>query len=111
MANKKDFKSAGETAVNKFFSKPVEDKLETQTAHNTLSTLHTPTTLKETNNNSKYKDKPRINLAFDDGLLDYLHIMIRIDGGSLTKYINNLISQDKDSRNSEYQEALKLFKI
>ena len=59
----------------------------------------------------KSKDKQRINLAFDEGLLEYLHIMVRLDGVSATQYINNLIHRDKEDRAEEYKEIVKLFKV
>lgn len=106
--SKKSFKSAGETAVNKFFSTEIAPSAENNIdAPKVLNTPNAPTPHKSSN--QAYKDKPRVNLAFDDGLLEYIHIMTRLDGVSLTKYINRIIAKDKDNRASEYQNALNLF--
>lgn len=111
--SKKNFKSVGEQAVSKFFS-----DISTQDAHmvqDKPNTLNAPMSISkdktEITNKLKSKDKQRINLAFDEGLLDYLHIMVRLDGVSITQYINNLINKDKEGRAEEYKEIVKLFKM
>jgi predicted DNA binding CopG/RHH family protein len=111
--SKKNFKSVGEQAVSKFFSDiSTQDAHITQDAPNALSALKgTSKNQTEIQNKLKSKDKQRINLAFDEGLLDYLHIMVRLDGVSATQYINNLIHRDKEERAEEYKEIVKLFKV
>lgn len=115
---KKDFKDIGTQAANKFFSgKSVvtneESAQQAQNAHIVHKTYKTDEEHKLHNihdDKNKYINKQRINLALDDGLLDYLRIMVRLDGVSATKYINKLIIEDMAKRNLDYMGALKLFK-
>lgn len=104
---KKNFKDIGAQAASKFFpekSVPINEH-DTHDAHKESN----ETNVQTEKDKNKYINKQRMNIAFDDGLLDYLHIMIRLDGVSATKYINKLIIQDKKLRENEYHDALKLF--
>jgi hypothetical protein len=49
---------------------------------------------------------PRINMAFQTSNLEYLQIISRIEGKSITEYVNNLVEQDRQ-KNSERMEAAK----
>lgn len=49
---------------------------------------------------------PRINMAFQTSNLEYLQIISRIEGKSITEYVNNLVEQDRQ-KNSERIEAAK----
>jgi len=49
---------------------------------------------------------PRINMAFQTSNLEYLQIISRIEGKSITAYVNNLVEQDRQ-KNSERMEAAK----
>ena len=49
---------------------------------------------------------PRINMAFQKENLEYLQIISRIEGKSITEYVNNLVEQDRQ-KNSERMEAAK----
>ena len=134
---KKDFKQLGAIAVDKFL-KPTQDTLNTpvtqhtpntqdtlntqdtpSTQHtpntqDTQSTQHTPVT-QHTPNTQKTKrervqNRARINLAFDDTALDYLQVISRLDGKSITRYINDLIHQDARKREDEYEQAKRILK-
>jgi hypothetical protein len=41
------------------------------------------------------KKSSRINMAFTPSNLDYLRLISRIEGVSITSYVNNLVQQDK----------------
>ena len=49
---------------------------------------------------------PRINMAFQTSNLEYLQLISRIEGKSITEYVNNLVEQDRQ-KNSERMEAAK----
>jgi DNA-directed RNA polymerase subunit F len=49
---------------------------------------------------------PRINMAFQTANLEYLQLISRIEGKSITEYVNNLVEQDRQ-KNSERMEAAK----
>jgi hypothetical protein len=119
---KKNLSSIGERAVSRFFS---EDTHKTHTADKEYNTHKTQQKISnsensknallenddENNGKLKYVDKQRITLAFDEGLYDYLKVMIRFDGVNATKYINNLIEQDKQKRSDDYKMAFEIFKL
>lgn len=49
---------------------------------------------------------PRINMAFQTANLEYLQLISRIEGKSITEYVNTLVEQDRQ-KNSERMEAAK----
>jgi hypothetical protein len=53
---------------------------------------------------------PRINMAFKDGNLEYLQIISRVEGVSITEYVNRLIKQDSEQQWDIIQTARKLLK-
>lgn len=53
---------------------------------------------------------PRINMAFQPDNLEYLQIISRIEGISITQYVNNLVEADKASRIDIVEDAKKLLK-
>lgn len=122
--SKKSFKELGEKAVNKFFSSPIKDAQLTPAEPDAPITLVTPTTqsnktasTEETKSSkimvekkTRVQARPRINMAFEESLLDYLHIMSRLDGVSITQYVNQLITKDKETNQDAYLQALKFFK-
>lgn len=128
MATKKSFKKTGAEAVSKFFSdatlstqpEPItqdarhtQQVQDVQVTQNEQSTLVTQDTQNAQEKNITVKDrvqsKPRINMAFDEESLDYMHVMARMDGVTITKYVNKLIQNDMQVRNEEYKMAVKFF--
>ncbi len=53
----------------------------------------------------KGKKLPRINMAFDNENLEYLHIISRIEGVTVTKYVNILIEADRKKRAEDIERA------
>lgn len=49
---------------------------------------------------------PRINMAFSAESLDYLRVMSALKGMSITKYVNDLVEQDR-ARNTETYDTAK----
>ena len=60
--------------------------------------------------NEKNQKLPRINMAFTLDNLEYLHIISRIEGVSMTEYVNLLIAKDKSQRTEEIEKAKSLLK-
>jgi hypothetical protein len=54
---------------------------------------------------------PRINMAFSPDNLEYLQIISRIEGKSITEYVNKLIRIDSSSRAEEVSQAKSVLKI
>ena len=96
---KKDFKTLGNQAAEKFMTPETHD---TQEAPTTQATQEEPSTRKH-----KY---PRINMAFYGDNLEHAELMARIEGVSITKYINNLIEADRDSKKDLIEKAKQFFK-
>jgi len=53
---------------------------------------------------------PRINMAFQTSNLEYLQIISRIEGKSITEYVNNLVEQDRQRNAARLEEARSIFK-
>lgn len=85
---KKEFKI--ENAVDKFFTP------STQEEHNTQE-------------EQKKKKLPRINMAFYEDHLEYLQMISRVKGISITQYVNDLIDIDKEKNQELIRQAKELF--
>jgi len=66
--------------------------------------------ISQTTQGKKGKKLPRINMAFSTQNLEYLQIISRIEGISITEYVNRLVEADKESRNDIVEQAKKIFK-
>jgi hypothetical protein len=112
---KKSFKNSGAEAVNKFFSKDtlndVHSTQDTQIKQNTHQEPQTQNTsiLNKYSKKERVQSKPRINMSFHESALFYLNIMSRLDGVSITTYVNNLVSVDQKNRDLDYKKAIELF--
>lgn len=77
---------------------------EVQEVHDTHSTQEVQEV--QRTQGKKGQKLPRINMAFQTSNLEYLQIISRIEGKSITEYVNNLVEQDRQ-KNSERMEAAK----
>jgi len=118
---KKSFKDASAAAVQKFLnlspSPTAEDAGELLVAEEqqlasaqalpikTKSLGAEAPPLKE-----KYIDKYRMTLVIKQELKAYLDVITRLEGCSITQYINQLVEKDYKVRNDDYQIGVKLFK-
>ena len=64
----------------------------------------------QSNAGKLWKDKFRTTTVLEDDVKEYLDIIIRLDGTSITQYINNLVHNDMINRAEEYDVASRLFK-
>lgn len=53
---------------------------------------------------------PRINMAFSNDNLEYLQIISRIEGVSMTRYVNILIEADREARAGIIKQAKTILK-
>lgn len=53
---------------------------------------------------------PRINMAFTQENLNYLQIIARIEGVSITEYVNRLVKADHAARADELERAKDILK-
>jgi len=102
---KKDFKTLGNQAAEKFMTPETHDTQEAQAAQEAPTTQ--PTQEEQSPRKHKY---PRINMAFYGDNLEHAELMARIEGVSITKYINNLIEADKDNKKDLTEKAKQFFK-
>jgi len=77
-----------------------QDEPNTQDVPNTHSTQ-----------GKKGQKFPRINMAFSPENLEYLQIISRIEGKSITEYVNTLIRADSLNRADEIKQAKSILKI
>ena len=66
--------------------------------------------ISQTTQGKKGKKLPRINMAFSIQNLEYLQIISRVEGISITEYVNRLVEADKESRKDIVKQAKKIFK-
>jgi len=58
----------------------------------------------------KDSKRQRINMAFEDENLGYLRVISRIEGVSITEYVNRLVAKDIKLRESTVNKAKQLLK-
>ena len=80
---------------------PALQFISTQEVHDTQEVQQVQRT-----QGKKGQKLPRINMAFQTANLEYLQLISRIEGKSITEYVNNLVEQDRQ-KNSERMEAAK----
>lgn len=95
-------------AINKFFTHETQQEQNTQEIDEILEALQE----QEEQKTPKRKQKwPRMNMAFKGNNLEYLQIISRIDGISITDYVNGLIKSDQTTRIEDVKAALKILKF
>jgi len=58
----------------------------------------------------KRKKLSRINMAFTDENLEFMQLISRIDGTSITEHVNRLISKEREERAGEIEKASQILK-
>lgn len=90
------------------------DKGETQEQQVKQDTQEAPreqgTYKKHPTQGRKGQKLPRINMAFSNDNLEYLQIISRIEGVSITQYVNNLIEADRGVRADDIERAKGILK-
>jgi len=56
------------------------------------------------------KKLKRINMAFTDENYDYINVMSRVKGLSLTDFVNELLAKSREENNAVYQKTKDLLK-
>lgn len=100
---KKDFKDA----AKRFISNAEPDTQEEHVTPSAPDTPNTHVTHDEPHTQGSRRQKyPRINMAFYGNNLEYLNLISRLEGVSITQYVNDLISED-EKKNREKVESMK----
>ena len=89
-----------------------QDKQEAQEAQQVQETLETQeqqevqevARVSQQTQGKKGQKLPRINMAFTKDNLAYLHRISRIEGCSITDYVNSLVSKDYEKRHKLLKE-------
>ncbi len=102
--SKKSFKDLSNPALQ-FITQDTQGTQDTQSTQDTL-----PTPVEHQPQRKRSQKLPRINMAFQESNLEYLQIMSRIEGVSITRYVNGLIEQDRSLRAELYDKGKELFK-
>lgn len=93
---------------------PAMDFISVQEAHGTQEARKVQDAprrpLSASSQGKKGQKLPRINMAFATSNLEYLRLISRIEGISITEYINRLIQADRDKRQGILEEAKKLLR-
>jgi predicted DNA binding CopG/RHH family protein len=93
----------------------ITETQEEQDAINAHDTQHEQNThvvsVAHTTQGKKGHKLPRINMAFSPENLEYLQIISRIEGMSITEYVNTLIKTDSSKRANEITQAKSILKI
>ena len=107
---KKDFKDAAKRFISNA-EQDTPDTHDTPSAQETQITHDTPDTQRthDTQGNRKQKH-PRINMAFYGKNLEYLELVSRIEGVSITQYVNDLISKDEEHNRERVQTIKSMLK-
>lgn len=94
---KKNFK--GINPAMQFITQPEQDAQETQDEQKTQPTQ-----------GRKGQKLQRINMAFQPDNLDYLQTISRIEGVSMTDYVNRLLQRDRITRADIVEKAKAILK-
>lgn len=111
MKKNTNFADASTAALNKFFHSNEENQKTTSQENNADSDQQEDVKPKPIVVQKKYIDKYRMTLVLDDESKMYLDVMTRLEGRSITQYINDLIAADAEKHKDEFLMAAKLFKI
>lgn len=101
--SKKDFKPPSAMA----FLTPNGDS--SQEVHGTLDTQEVRST--HPTQGRKGQKLQRINMAFSDENIEYLRIISRAKGVSMTQYVNDLLDIDRNNNTDTIKKVKELFNI
>ena len=108
---KKSFKQQSNDAVMNFITK--QDEIEQQKDNSDYNTKSEPTgaQLDNTERSTKTLKKQRINLFIDADIFEPMNILMDKDRTNITRYINQLIRENVNSRQDEIEKAKEFFLI
>lgn len=108
MKPKNNFANASTAAVSKFFNHNKEESASQGTSEIQEKQI---ATIDKAPVQKKYADKYRMTLVLESESKVYLDVITRLDGRSITQYLNELIAADIEKRKEEFLMAAKIFKI
>ncbi|MCX8515136.1 MAG: hypothetical protein ORN24_06165 [Burkholderiales bacterium] len=106
---KKSFKQQSNDAVMNFITKP--DEIEQDNLDYNAKSEPKDTQLDNSEHLTKVLKKQRVNLFIDADIFEPMNILMDKDRTNITRYINQLIRKDVDSRQDEIEKAKEFFLI
>lgn len=106
---KKSFKQQSNDAVMNFITKP--DEIEQDNLDYNAKSEPKDAQLDNSEHSNKVLKKQRINLFIDADIFEPMNILMDKDRTNITRYINQLIRKDVDSRQDEIEKAKEFFLI
>lgn len=107
--SKKSFKDINPALA--FITTPEEQEAqEAPSTQEVQEAQQPPTTPKHPTQGKRGKRLPRINMAFSPENLEYLQLIARIEGLSITRYVNQLVEKDQEKRAQEVERAKTVLK-
>ncbi|MDQ5921832.1 MAG: hypothetical protein QG673_1891 [Pseudomonadota bacterium] len=106
---KKSFKQQSNDAVMNFITKP--DEIEQNNLDYNAKSEPKNAQLDNSERSTRALKKQRINLFIDVDIFEPMNILMDKDRTNITRYINQLIRKDVDSRQDEIEKAKEFFLI
>lgn len=111
--SKKNFKKSNPALAYISKNKDSKDTLDTQEVQSAPSTQLTPEPQQKpqapSTQGRKGQKRQRINMAFDDENIEYLRLMSRFEGVSMTQYVNDLLDEDRKINDDKVKKIEKFF--
>lgn len=85
-----------------------QDVQEAPNTHDTQDVQHTQHT--QGTQGKRGQKLPRVNMAFSVANLEYLQLIARVEGVSMTEYVNRLVAADSEVRAADIKAAKQLLK-
>ena len=104
--SKKNFKNINPAMAFISDTQEVQNEQQEQSGQQELDAHATQST-----QGRKGQKSPRINMAFSLENLEYLQLISRIEGKSITEYVNTLIRTASSIRAGEIEQAKSVLKI
>lgn len=98
----KDYTDKLKNASNKFFTE-AQQAQEIQEVHEVQHAQQ----VQQTQGKKGFKMQ-RINMAFTPDNMDFIRIMAKIKGQTMTQFVNGVLDQEREAKEDIYQEAKKL---
>lgn len=98
----KDYTNKLKNVSNKFFTEAqqVRDEHEVQEVRQAQQ-------VQQTQGKKGFKMQ-RINMAFTPDNMDFIRIMAKIKGQTMTQFVNSILDQEREAKAEVFQEAKKL---
>ncbi|MBB2184771.1 hypothetical protein H0486_18100 [Lachnospiraceae bacterium MD1] len=104
----KDYTDKLKNVSEKFFTgiQPTQETHNIQEEHE-VQEVYEAQQVQQTQGKKGFKMQ-RINMAFTPDNIDFIRIMAKIKGQTMTQFVNSILDQEREAKEEVYQEAKKL---